>query len=181
MKTQFSPNYIKCPRCNNTLDLSFVNKSCPNPLCVFNFEGLDKLLNEDEEKLRKAIAGSYKGNDDDRVGLIATAIKYNIGDYLSHFIECTWGAHCNSIYKDFILLHLKDLHVLKKVLSSDAIKEGKDNIIVSKNGYKMFWELYEYLIRVNHAEIRSFLRTEFPKYWREWYKKIHNHAYKKVA
>lgn len=175
MNSKFSPNYIICPQCNNTLDLSFVETSCPNPLCNFSFNGLNELLVKDEEELRKMLSKAYKGDDDKVIKLIVTAVKYNIGDYLSHFIECTWGAHYNSLYKDFILLHLKDLRVLKMVLSSDVIKENKNNTIISKNGCKMFWELYQYLIKVNSAEIRGFLKEEFPEYWRKWYQKIHHH------
>lgn len=171
---RFETNYIKCPKCDNTLDMSFVNKSCPNPLCSFNFNGLDELLNKDDQALRNALLVAYRDKESDELDLITTAIKYNIGNYLAHFIECNWGAHYHALYKDFILLYLEDLNILKKVLTSDIIKE-KDNMIKSKNGYKMFWNLYKYLIKVNNVKIREFLRKEFPEYWQEWYKGLRIH------
>jgi hypothetical protein len=178
MNNKFIPNYIKCLKCGNTLDLSFVDKSCPNPLCSFNFTGLSELLNEDDEKLMTTLVEAHRGYDEDRIALVIVAVRYNIGNYLAHFIECTWGAHYNSLYKHFITLHLKDLNILKKVLSSDVIKEDKNNIIISQNGYKMFWALYKYLINIKSVEISGFLKEEFPKYWRDWYRKIHGHPTK---
>lgn len=168
----FYPNYIKCPDCNNILDLSFIDKSCPNPLCGFNFDGLNDYLNKNDEELRKIYLTVYKNRESREYKLVITAIKYNMGNYLAHYIECSSGAHYNTLYKDFILNFLDDLNILKIVLKSDVIKE-KDNVIVSKNAYKIFWDLFKKLMNINCPEIRKFLRLEFPALYKKYYKERH--------
>ncbi|MFA5753829.1 MAG: hypothetical protein WC905_00495 [Patescibacteria group bacterium] len=178
MKTNdFKLNYIKCPDCQNILDMSFVDSVCPNPLCGFNFASLNAYLNQGDEKLRKILLKEYKtkeGKEGREYKLTITAIKHNMGNYLAHFIECKWGAHYNALYNDFILSFLDDLNLLKIVLKSDIIKE-KDNITISKNGYKMFWDLYCHLKRINNVNFRNFLISEFPelhrRHYDEWFLK----------
>jgi len=178
MKTNnFTPNYIKCPDCQNILGMSFVVSVCPNPLCGFNFDGLDAYLSKNDEELRKILLKEYKtkeGKEGREYKLTITAIKHNMGNYLAHFIECKWGAHYNALYNDFILSFLDDLNLLKIVLKSDIIKE-KDNITISKNGYKMFWDLYCHLKRINNVNFRNFLISEFPelhrRHYDEWFLK----------
>jgi hypothetical protein len=173
MKNDFRPNYIKCPGCKNILGLSFKGKTCPNPLCGFDFAGLTPLLAQSEAELHKALTEAYRGKDERKIKLLATAVRYNIGNCLAHFVSCHWNAHYQTLFKDFILLYLDDLNALKAVLSSGTIRPDKANTIVSKGGYKMFPELYAWLMRVHYPEIRDFLRREFPGLYREWYKKIH--------
>lgn len=175
MNNTFNLNYIKCPSCKNILDMSFVNKSCPNPLCNFNFNGLEPYLNKNDEELRKLLIKARKENDDTEHKLITIAIKYNMGTYLAHFIECTWPAHYETLYSSFLLNFLDDLNVLKIVLKSDVIKEDKKTI-VSKNGYKMYWQLYCRLKKINfNPDISNFLKTEFPtlqrRHYTEWFLK----------
>jgi len=175
MENNFTPNYIKCPDCQNILDMSFCNASCPNPLCGFNFAGLEAYLSKNDEELRKMLLKEYKDKESQEYKLTTTAIKYNMGNYLAHFIECKWGAHYNALYNDFILNFLDDLNLLKIVLKSDIIKE-KDNITTSKNGYKMFWELYCHLRKITfNKDISNFLKTEFPsfhlRHYTEWFLK----------
>lgn len=172
MEKNFTPNYIKCPECKNVLNMSFTNKSCPNPLCGFNFSGLEPYLDKNDNELRKDLLDKRKDKNSKEYKLIITAIKHNMGEYLAHFIECSWGAHYNTLYKDFILVFLDDLNILKNILKSDIIKNNK-NINTSKNGYKIYWELYCRLIKIpSNPDIRNFLRTEFPalyrKYYNEW-------------
>jgi hypothetical protein len=164
----FQPNYIKCPQCKNILDLSFTAKSCSNPLCGFNFDGLDALLNKNDDELRKALLSHYKDREGRVYKLITTAIRYNSGNYLAHFIECNSGAHYNTLFNDFIRHFFDDLNILKAVLKSDVIKQ-RDNVIISKGGYKMFWELYDRLKKLNSVEIRNFLISEFPDFHRRHY------------
>lgn len=175
MNNTFNLNYIKCPSCKNILDMSFVNKSCPNPLCNFNFNGLEPYLNKNDEELRKLLIKARKENNDTEHKLITIAIKYNMGTYLAHFIECTWPAHYETLYSSFLLNFLDDLNVLKIVLKSDVIKEDKKTI-VSKNGYKMYWELYCRLRKLpQNPDINNFLKTEFPtlqrRHYTEWFLK----------
>jgi hypothetical protein len=172
MNDNFKLNYIKCPDCKNILDLSFIDKACPNPICGFNFDGLAAFLDKDEDKLHKAIVSAYKGDDERKTKLLTTAIRLNIASYLSHFISCGWNAHYQTLFKDFIVLYLDDLNAVKMVLSSDVIRPDKDNIVISKTGHRMFWELYKYLMRIHSPEIRDFLRLEFPTFYRKWYKEI---------
>lgn len=167
---RYNLEYIKCPACQNILDLLFVNKTCPNPLCAFNFEGLADYLDKDDGWLHNALIKAYKGKDEREIKLLATAIRYNIANYLDHFISCNWGSHYTTLFKNFIILYLDDLNALKLVLSSDTIKLGKGDAIVSKNGYKMFWNLYDWLMRVHSPQIRSFLQKEFPDFDKRHYK-----------
>lgn len=171
MTNDFCLNYIKCPGCKNTLGLSFVDKTCPNPLCGFNFNGLSDLLDKNDAELHKALIVSYKGDDERQIKLLATAVRFHIGSYLSHFVACQWGTHYQTLFKDFIILYLDDLNALQLVLSSDVIKLDKGNVVVSKNNYKMFPELYDWLMRVHSPAIRNFLRLEFPGLYKEYYKK----------
>jgi len=179
----FTPNYIKCPNCQNILDMSFVDSVCPNPLCGFNFAGLNAYLTQGDEELRKILLKEYRAKEDQEYKLVVTAIKYNMGNYLAHFIECKWGAHYNALYNDFILNFLDDLNLLKIVLKSDIIKE-KDNITTSKNGYKMFWDLYCHLKRINIANFRNFLISEFPelhrRHYNEWFLKWEENRKEKI-
>jgi len=170
---QYKLEYIKCPSCNNILDLSFVNKTCPNPLCIFNFKGLTNYLDKDDAWLHKALIDAHKDKDERELKLLTTAVKYNIANYLDHFVSCNWGSHYTTLFKDFIFLYLDDLNALKLVLSSNTIKLDKGEVIVSKNGYRMFWDLYKWLIRVHSSQIRNFLRQEFPDLYKRYYKERH--------
>jgi hypothetical protein len=187
MEKTFTPNYIKCPDCGNILELSFKDKACPNPLCGFKFEGLDAYLDKSDNELRKLLLGAYKAKESQEYKLVITAIKHNIGNYLAHFVECDWGAHYNTLFDDFILNFFDDLNILKTVLKSEVIKE-KENVVISKNGYKMFWELYCCLKKVNNGDIRNFLIKEFPglhrRHYKEWfekYKKTKKDKIEKIA
>lgn len=166
---EFVINYIKCPECKNILDLTFTDKTCPNPLCCFNFAGLEQYLNKNDDELRKILIKARKEENDKEYKLVVTAIKHNMTQYLAHFIECTWGAHYNTLFNSFILTFLDDLNILKIVLKSDVIKDG-ENTTTSKNGYKMYWELYCRLRKVTLTpEISNFLKTEFPNFHRRHY------------
>lgn len=174
MENNFSPNYIKCPGCKNVLDLSFKNSSCPNPLCGFNFAGLDELLSKNDDELQKILLDHYNDRDSHEYKLVITAIKYNSGNYLAHFIECNWGAHYNTLFDTFLVNFFDDLNIFKTILKSEVIK-NKDNVVLSKNGYKMFWELYDHLKKLHDPNLRSFLVSEFPVFHRKHY----NELYKK--
>lgn len=168
-ENNFKINYIKCPECKNILDLSFINKSCPNPLCGFNFDGLEQYLNKNDDELRKILIKAREEENDKEYKLVVTAIKHNMAQYLAHFIECTWGAHYNTLFNSFILTFLDDLNILKIVLKSSVIRD-EENVTISKNGYKMYWELYCRLKNVAFtAEISNFLKTEFPNFHRRHY------------
>lgn len=170
METNFNLNYIKCPECDNTLDLSYAYKTCPNPLCGFQFEGLNDWLDKDDGTLQKAFIEAYKAKNERITKLLITAVRYNMAKYLAHFITCDWGAHYNTLFNDFIIKHLNDLNALKIVLRSDIIEPG--NSITSTNGYKMFWELYGRLITIPDKPVQSFLRLEFPAYYKQYYQQI---------
>lgn len=170
MTKNFTPNYIKCPGCKNILDLSFVDGRCPNPLCGFNFAGLRDFLNQNDDILRKELINAHKEHDEHKRKMLVTAIKFNMGNYFSHFITCTWGSHYNTLFKKFIFWYLDDLNIIKKVLKSDVIDPNKGETEASKNGYKMFWELYKYLMRIPHPDIKLFLKKEFPKFRQKYNK-----------
>ena len=155
--------------------MSFVDKTCPNPLCGFNFAGLEPYLTKNDDELRKILINERKDKTTKEYKLAVTAIKYNIGEYLAHFIECTWAAHYETLYSSFLLAFLDDLNLLKIVLESDVIKEDS-NATISKNGYKMYWELYCRLAKGTfNPEILNFLKTEFPnfhrRHYQEWFLK----------
>lgn len=173
-KNNFKLNYIKCPNCKNVLDLSFMARACPNPQCGFKFEGLEALLAKSDNELHKAIISAYKGKDESKIKLLATAVRNHIAEYLAHFISCGWNSHYQTLFKTFILVYLDDLNAVKIVLKSDVINPNKGNVITSKNGYAIFVELYDWLMKVHNVEIRNFLRLEFPGLYRKWYIKMHD-------
>lgn len=174
MDNKFRLNYIKCPDCKNVLNMTFVTGYCPNPLCGFNFDGLEALLHKDDYSLHKAIIKTHKDNNRHEIKLLATAARANMTNYLSHYISCDWGAHYQNVFKDFLVPYLDDLNVVKSVLKSDTIQIDKNNVVISKNGYKMFWELYEHLMKVRDRDIRDFLRFEFPLFSRKYLKLLHD-------
>lgn len=157
------PNYIICPDCGNILNISFKTLSCPNPLCSFRFKGLDKYLNKNIAELIKELGVEYRGKDEHLIKLISTALKYNSGANLADLIKNFDDKEYRKKYETFILLHLKDVNLVKNVLVSDAIKD-RENIYVSKNGYKIFPELIEFLYSVHDVKIRDFLMKEFANY-----------------
>jgi len=178
----FNLNYIKCPGegCHNILDLSFVTRACPNPLCGFEFKGLKALLDKSEGELYKELTSAYRGDDERKIKLLATAVRYNIAHYLAAFIQYSWGSQMQRLFKDFIILYLDDLNAVKIVLKSDIIKPDKGNAITSKNGFAIFPELFNWLMKVHNVEIRNFLRLEFPKLYGDWYKKMHQRHIKPI-
>lgn len=167
------PNYIICPDCGNILDMSFKTLPCPNPLCRFRFKGLDKYLNKNIDELRNDIAIEYRGKDEHLIKLIATALKYNSGINLANLIKNFDNKDYRKEYETFILLYLKDVNLVKNVLLSDVIKD-RENIYVSKNGYKIFPELIEILYSVHDVKIREFLRQEFANYHVKFFRTLMN-------
>lgn len=154
------PSYIICPDCGNILDFSFKNSVCPNPLCGFRFKGVDRYLNKKIHELQKEISIHFRGGDEHLIKLIATAAKYNSGTYLADLIRNFDNKKYRKDYDTFILLYLKDVNLVKNVLISSIIKDG-DNIIISKNGYKIFPELMEFLYSAHDVKIKDFLMKEF--------------------
>lgn len=167
------PNYIICPDCGNILDMSFKVLPCPNPLCSFRFKGLDKYLNKNIDELIKEIAIEYRGKDEHLIKLIATALKYNSGINLANLIKNFNDKEYRKKYETFILLHLKDINLVKKVLLSGIIKD-RENIYISKNGYKIFPELIETLYSVHDVKIRDFLMKEFANYHVKFFRTLMN-------
>jgi hypothetical protein len=93
---------------------------------------------------------------------IVAEIQTQMIDILNHFIECTWGAHYNTIYDKLIQPYLADSNTLDYFLRSEIIDESKGNIVIGKTGAKIFPDLYKRLIRVQSREVRSYLKSEFP-------------------
>lgn len=162
MFNKYEPTYIVCPDCHNILDSSFTAKQCPNPLCGFNFKGLEGYINQSDKILHKELKRQSEAPKGRKYKLIITAIRFNMYTYVAHFIECSSGAHYNTIFKYFIREYLDDINILKAILSSKYIKDAKNNTTTSKNGYKIYNELYRYLMKIKNKEIKHFLKTEFP-------------------
>jgi hypothetical protein len=60
--------------------------------------------------------------------------------------------------------------IAQNAKNSQTIK--RQNVVVSKDGYKIFPELYEYLLtKIHDWEIRNFLRLEFPSLYNDYYEK----------
>lgn len=92
---------------------------------------------------------------------IESEIKVQMVEILNHFIECTWGAHYNTLFDRIIKVYLDDPTVLDFVLKSEVIKK---DIINGKSGAKMFPMLFEYLKTVNSQRIQNYLDDEFDNY-----------------
>lgn len=165
-KKSYSLKYIYCPSCNNILEESFKEKTCPNPLCRFSFKGLSNYLDENISELRREMAREYKNNDSRAYKLMITAAKYNSDicfiDYLKNFDKTDYREKNEAL----VLGRLIDLNTIKSVLQSNVIKEDK-GVVTSKNGFKMFWELYRALRRncgLNSRGVSDFLLLEFPEF-----------------
>jgi len=167
----FLPNYIICPDCGNILDTSFKDMSCPNPLCSFRFKGLNKYLNKGIDELKRELAIEFRREDDRLIKLIATALKYNSGIYLVNFINNFYNKEYRKNNETFLLLYLKDVNIVKKVLSSNVIKND-DNVYISKNGYKIFADLINSLYLSNSKEVKDFLMNEFANYHVKMFRKL---------
>lgn len=172
MDQKYNLNYIKCPDCLNVLGLSFISTNCPNPICSFDFKGLAGNLDKTTDQLIQDLLTARKEGNDREVKLLATAARFGIAKHLIHFITCKWGTCYNSLFKFLIIPYLDDINSLKIVLSSNMIIPSKGNAVISKNGYKIFWDLYEHLMRVRSQTIRGFLRVEFPDLYKQYYKNI---------
>ena len=171
---KLSLKYIVCPICGNILDLSHMRKKCPNPNCHFGFGRTLKYFGKDSTEIHKALKQNDIETNSDEYKCLEVAIRNNMASYLKHFIECNWGAHHNTLFKKLIEPYLDDIEPLKTILSSNIINEKKCNVTVSKNGYKMFWDLYRCLAKVRSGNVRHFLVLEFPEYNKKLYKILHD-------
>ena len=101
-----------------------------------------------------------KGNNEEIIGII-NEFKVQMVDILTHFIDCSWGAHYMTLYNEIIVPYLDDPWVLKYVLNSSIIKESYGNVYRGKSGAKMYDLLLYYLRDVKSHEIQQFLKEEF--------------------
>ncbi len=92
---------------------------------------------------------------------IIAEIKVQMIEILRHFIECTWGAHYNTMFDMLIKPYLTDSSTLDYVLKSEIINESKGNVVRGNTGAKIYPELNYYLSNVNSAEIKNYLKKEF--------------------
>jgi hypothetical protein len=160
-----SSEYIKCPECRNCLGLDFIGIQCPNPLCGFNFDGLQGFIDEGKDRLLEMAKERKFSVESTDYKLLGLALRYYMYDYLVDYVKCTWGAHYQTIYKQIIHRYLDDPEIVKKLLLSDVIKSK--NIKESKSGCKIFWELYKSLYGVQSSEVKVFLVKEFPVFYRK--------------
>lgn len=167
IKDNFQLNYIKCPECKNILDLSFIDKICPNPLCGFDFDGLRAILDNGE---KKPFLEPTKEQEWKWLKLLQTAFKHNMGNHLATLAAYNNRADYYKLYPRSVIRELDDLEALKTVLLSDVIKLDKKGVIKSRFHYRMFYDFYEYLMSVNYQEIRNFLRLTFPDFYKTYYK-----------
>lgn len=56
------------------------------------------------------------------------------------------------LYFSILYWYLDDVEVLKRVLSSDTIREEKGNVVKANTGEKIYYELYAYL-RMMKSEV----------------------------
>lgn len=161
----YIPKYIYCPDCSNILETSFKEKTCPNPLCRFSFRGLSKYLDMNISELHKEVIKEYKNGNSHAYKLAITATKYYGGLYFTQYLKNFNKAGYREKNEGFILTTLIDLNTIKDVLQSDIIKT-RDGVVISKNGFKMFWELYGVLRRnwMTCRGLSDFLLVEFPEF-----------------
>jgi ssDNA-binding Zn-finger/Zn-ribbon topoisomerase 1 len=93
---------------------------------------------------------------------IIAEIKVQMIEILKHFIECTWGAHYNTMFDMLIKPYLTDPSTLDYVLKTEIINESKGNVILGTNGAKIYPELKYYLSNVNSMDIKNYLKSNFP-------------------
>lgn len=105
----------------------------------------------------------FKNGSDSEKELLKLDIRAQMPQILEHFIECTWGACYNTLYKEIIKPYLNDPNALDYVLKGDYIKTEKDNVYKGKTGAKMYDDLFDRLIRVESDDIKCYLTEEFDK------------------
>lgn len=88
-------------------------------------------------------------------------IKVQMPEILNHFIDCTWGAHYMTLFKNIIIPYLDNAKVLDFVLKGSIIREEKGNVYFGDHRAKMFRELYHHLRMVKSGEIQNYLTNEF--------------------
>lgn len=108
------------------------------------------------------IIRSLNSQGDNEKQEIIAEIKVQMIEILKHFIECTWGAHYNTMFDMLIKPFLTDPKILDLVLRSEIINESKGNVIYGITGAKIYPELNDYLSKVNSSEIKQYLFVEFP-------------------
>lgn len=89
---------------------------------------------------------------------IKTEIKAQMIEILKHFIECTWGAHYDTLFDKIIKPYLDNPYVLDYVLKSETV----GNVgLVGMTGAKIYPDLMTYLRRVDSEKIQKYLDNEF--------------------
>jgi hypothetical protein len=101
-------------------------------------------------------------SDSEREEIVAE-IKVQMIHILNHFIECTWGAHFNTMFEMLIKPYLTDPNTLDYVLRSEIINEEKENVILGITGAKIYPELNYYLLNVDSVEVKKYLLKEFQR------------------
>ncbi len=146
--------YLICPKCDTKITLQDTENGCLN--CGFSFSSIIKLLGKDDDFLVLYSDCIYA----DKLAL-KCIVNYNSEKLLKHFIECSWGAHYNTVFDKLIVPYFSDLDVLKNFLSSDIIRED-NNIVWSKNKeHKAYDLLLKYLRKIKDKNIHKFIVNEF--------------------
>ena len=87
-------------------------------------------------------------------------VKDNMEEYLRHFIDCYWGTCYNTLYRSVIKPHLDDVQIVENVLKSDLI-ELRENTLISKDGVKLYYDLYLHLYNVKSNKVREYVHSKW--------------------
>tara|TARA_B100002051_G_C16677273_1_gene607766 strand:- start:705 stop:1241 length:537 start_codon:yes stop_codon:yes gene_type:complete len=160
MKTEFE---YSCPKCD-TIDYfnlylakegEYKNKyfyTCQNNDCQFY---LNTNLYTSLDLKYLLSSENYKKDDSENY---INAIKIRMPDIITHFIDCSWGAHYMFLYREMIYPHLNNVDILKFVLKYSSVISDEYN---NPNGYKMFRDLHSSLMTIKDEKINNFIVEEF--------------------
>jgi hypothetical protein len=178
IKTEY--NYT-CPKCNlyEKMELllakqgEFQNQyfyTCSTQVCRFYLNtGINTKHDFSNFRIRSDGANWWKCENNGLRNLLErdssldcedciNAIKINMLDILSEFVECTWGVHYMTVFENIIKPYLDNLEMLKFFLqSTDTIIDEYNNV----NGYKMYGDLHHMLNGVENIQINKFIQSEF--------------------
>ncbi len=111
-------------------------------------------------------------NDNDKKEL-DNIIKLKMYEILKHYVKCRVGGCYSAIFKYLLIPYLDDINVLSAFLKSKYINEfGRQPIMKSTNGEKIYYDLYYDFLLVDSKSIKEFLAKAFPKYYNDFFENI---------
>lgn len=147
--------------CSNSTTCNYSDIFIPKFKQIFQTKGFGYIIGE---KLK-----NLSGQDKEDLILEIRGQMLNI---LEHYVTCRIGYCYSSIFRYILIDYLEDVIVLEYFLKSNSIKDGPLPICISKNGVKIFYDLFYDFMLVKSVSVKIFLQKEFPYYYRDFQNKL---------